>query len=128
MSLPGETKPHETKGAAMKTSRWFTAIFVLTFCAFALGTSFAQEKADLEMITKIRYEGFRNSKVMEIASGLMDGIGQRLTGSPNSNRSNQWTRDKLTEFGLANSHLEPWSPVGRRWPNQNLHPPPVTPH
>src|SRR5258708_33231638 len=128
MSLTRETKPHETKGAAMKTSRWFTAIFVLTFCAFALGTSSAQEKADLEMITKIRYEGFRNSKVMEIASGLMDGIGQRLTGSPNMMRANEWTRHKPTEFGLADSPLEPWSPLRLAWPNQNLHPPPVTPH
>ncbi len=111
----------------MKTSRWFTAIFVLAFCAFALGTSFAQEKADLEMITKIRYEGFRNSKVMEIASGLMDGIGQRLTGSPNMMRANEWTRDKLTEFGLANSHLEPWSPFGRGWANEYVNARMVTP-
>src|SRR5258708_15966301 len=96
----------------MKTSRWFTAIFVLAFCAFALGTSFAQEKADLEMITKIRYEGFRNSKVMEIASGLMDGIGQRLTGSPHMMRANEWTRDQLTQFPLPHSPLQPSPPLG----------------
>ena len=28
------------------------------------------------MVTKIRQEGFRNSKVMETASDLMDGIGR----------------------------------------------------
>src|ERR1051326_5360158 len=75
----------------------------------------AQEKVDLDMIGKIRYEGFRNSKIMEIASGLMDQIGQRLTGSPNVKRANEWTRDKLKEFGLANSHLEAWGPFGRGW-------------
>ena len=78
----------------------------------------AQEKVDLETITKIRYEGFRNSKIMELAGGLMDGIGERLTGSPNLKRANEWTRDQLTSFGLANAHLESWGPFGRGWANQ----------
>src|SRR3954452_7561432 len=77
-----------------------------------------QEKVGLEMVTRIRYEGFRNSKIMELASGLMDGIGPRLTGSPNMKRANEWTRDKLTEFGLVNAHLEPWQPFGRGWANE----------
>jgi carboxypeptidase Q len=75
-----------------------------------------QEKVDLETISRIRYEGFRNSKVMEYASGLMDSIGERLTGSPNMKRANEWTRDQLTAMGLSNSHLEPWGPFGRGWP------------
>src|SRR5580658_7413595 len=77
-----------------------------------------QEKVDLETISRIRYEGFRNSKVMEYASGLMDSIGERLTGSPNMKRANDWTRDQLTAMGLSNSHLEPWGPFGRGWANQ----------
>src|SRR5262249_35565162 len=78
----------------------------------------AQEKVDLDVTTRIRYEGFRNSKVMELASGLMDSIGERLTGSPNMKRANEWTRDKLTEFGLTNAHLEAWGPFGRGWANE----------
>jgi hypothetical protein len=70
------------------------------------------------MVTRIRYEGFHNSKVMELASGLMDGIGPRLTGSPNAKRANEWTRDQLTSFGLSNAHLEAWGPFGRGWANQ----------
>ena len=88
--------------------------------AVILVTSLAvwsQESIDLEMINRIRYEGFRNSKVMEIASGLMDCIGPRLTGSPNMKRANEWTRDQLTSFGLANAHLESWGPFGRGWAN-----------
>src|SRR6266567_1179563 len=76
-----------------------------------------QEKVDLETISRIRYEGFRDSKVMELATGLMDSIGQRLTGSPNMKRANEWTRDQLTSFGLVNAHLEPWGPFGRGWAN-----------
>jgi len=77
-----------------------------------------QEKVDLEAISRIRYEGFHDSNVMELASGLMDSIGERLTGSPNMKRANEWTRDQLTAMGLSNSHLEPWGPFGRGWANQ----------
>jgi len=78
----------------------------------------SQEKVDLETISRIRYEGFHNSKVMEFASGLMDSIGERLTGSPNMKRANEWTRDQFTAMGLTNSHLESWGPFGRGWANQ----------
>ena len=81
-------------------------------------SAWSQERVDLEMVTRIRYEGFRNSKVMELASGLMDGIGPRLTGSPNAKRANEWTRDQLTSFGLSNAHLEAWGPFGRGWSNE----------
>jgi hypothetical protein len=96
--------------------RVLSSVAVVTLAA-ALHAS-AQEKVDLDMISKIRYEGFRNSKIMEIASGLMDQIGPRLTGSPNVKRANEWTRDKLKEFGLVNSHLEAWEPFGRGWANE----------
>src|SRR5215475_12432471 len=98
--------------------RVLSSVAVLTLLA-ALHAS-AQEKVDLDMISKIRYEGFRNSKIMEIASGLMDQIGPRLTGSPNVKKANEWTRDKLKEFGLVNSHLEPWEPFGRGWANEYI--------
>src|SRR5271169_3742470 len=78
----------------------------------------SQEKVDLETITRIRYEGFRNSKVMDFATGLMDNIGERLTGSPNMKRANEWTRDQLAAMGLSNAHLEAWGPFGRGWANQ----------
>src|SRR6266446_3845262 len=103
-------------GARMKKSSPFLLIILLV--AFASIALWSQEKVDLEMVTRIRYEGFRNSKVMEIASGLMDGIGPRLTGSPNMKRANEWTRDQLTSFGLSNAHLEEWGPFGRGWSNE----------
>jgi carboxypeptidase Q len=78
----------------------------------------SQEKVDLEAISRIRYEGFHNSKVMDYATGLMDSIGERLTGSPNMKRANEWTRDQLTAAGMSNAHLESWGPFGRGWANQ----------
>jgi len=88
-----------------------TATLILLFTAAA----FAAETPDLQMQTRIRQEEFRNSKVMDIASGLTDFVGPRLTGSRNMKRANEWTRDKLTEFGLSNAHLESWGPFGRGW-------------
>jgi hypothetical protein len=80
----------------------------------------AQERIDYDMVTRIRQEGFRRSQVMETASAITDGIGARLTGSPNMKKANEWTRDKLAEWGLANSHLESWGPFGRGWTYESV--------
>jgi carboxypeptidase Q len=93
-------------------------VYVLVAISFFVTPVWSQERLDLETITRIRYEGFRNSKVMELASGLMDSIGGRLTGSPNMKKANEWTRDQLTAMGLTNAHLESWGPFGRGWANQ----------
>jgi hypothetical protein len=100
-------------------SRAIFLVVVVVVVSFVPG-AWSQEKVDLETISRIRYEGFRNSKVMEYASGLMDSIGERLTGSPNMKRANEWTRDQLTAAGLSNAHLEPWGPFGRGWANQYM--------
>ncbi len=75
----------------------------------------AQERVDLDMLAKIRLEGFNNSKVMDTASELTDRIGPRLTGSPQMKAANEWTKTKLSEWGLENAHLEAWGPFGRGW-------------
>lgn len=72
---------------------------------------------DLGVVTQIRDEGFRHSQVMQTATGLIDGIGERLTGSPNAKRANEWTRDQFTKWGLQNAHLEAWE-FGRGWQNE----------
>jgi hypothetical protein len=73
---------------------------------------------DLEFITRLREEGLSHSQVMDIMSHLTDDIGPRLTGSPNMKKANEWTRDQLTKWGLANAHLEPWGTFGRGWAYQ----------
>src|SRR2546422_11676921 len=66
-------------------------------------------------IAKIRDEGMNRSQVMQTWSYLSDVIGPRLTASPGMKRSNEWTRDQLTKWGLQNAHLEAWGPFGRGW-------------
>jgi len=79
----------------------------------------ATETLDLATYQRIRDEGFNHSHVMEFASALMDGIGPRLTGSPNLKKANEWTRDTLTKIGLENAHLEDWGEFGLGWQQLN---------
>jgi len=89
---------------------------VLAFALLSLAApSFAAEEAvDLEMVTRIRDEGFTNSKVMDTVGYLTDVIGPRVTGSPQMREANDWTRQRLESWGLANAHLEGF-PFGRGW-------------
>jgi len=79
----------------------------------------AREDLDYSMYDQIREEGLKHSHVMEYASGLMDGIGPRLTGSPNLKRANEWTREQFTAMGCANAHLEDWGEFGISWQQMN---------
>jgi len=87
----------------------------------------ATETLDLGMYQRIRDEGLNHSHVMEFATALMDGIGPRLTGSPNLAKANAWTRDTLTKIGLENSHLEDWGEFGLGWQQLNTWARMVTP-
>jgi hypothetical protein len=78
-----------------------------------------RENLDMGMYQLIRQEGIAHSHVMEYASALSDGIGARLTGSPNLKRANEWTRDQLTAMGCVNAHLEDWGEFGMGWQQLN---------
>ncbi len=72
-------------------------------------------KAATEIVNRIKDEEAKHSQVMATLSYMTDVIGPRLTGSPNMKRANEWTRDRLAAWGLANAHLEAWGPFGRGW-------------
>jgi carboxypeptidase Q len=77
------------------------------------------ESIDLNAYNAIREEGLEHSHVMDYAGGLMDGIGPRLTGSPNMAKANAWTRDQLNKMGCSNAHLEDWGEFGMGWQQLN---------
>src|SRR6202047_1890014 len=79
----------------------------------------ASEALDMAMYQRIRDEGLNHSHVMEFGSALTDGIGPRLTGSPNAKKANEWTRDTLTKVGLENARLEDWGEFGLGWQQLN---------
>jgi hypothetical protein len=74
---------------------------------------------DLNAYNAIREEGLQHSHIMDYAGGLIDGIGPRLTGSPNMAKANAWTRDQLTKMGCVNAHLEDWGEFGMGWQQLN---------
>jgi carboxypeptidase Q len=75
----------------------------------------ATESIDLNAYNAIREEELQHSHVLDYAGGLIDGIGPRLTGSPNMEKANAWTRDQLTKMGCLNAHLEDWGEFGMGW-------------
>src|SRR5258708_39020378 len=66
----------------------------------------ATENLDYTMYQRIRDEGLSHSHVMEFASGLMDGIGPRLTGAPHLKRANASPRAPLTPMGCNHDHSQ----------------------
>ena len=75
----------------------------------------AAETLDLETIARIRDEGFNHSHTMEYASGLFDGVGPRLTGSPDFAKAEQWSLDQLRRMGATSVHAESWGEFGMGW-------------
>src|SRR6201998_132169 len=50
-----------------------------------------------------------HNEIMSNLEYLSDMIGQRLTGSENLKKANDWTKQRFTDYGLANPHLESWT-------------------
>ena len=84
------------------------------FVFSALGLS-AQEKLDQETINRIKVEGLKNSKVMDIAFQLTDVNGPRLSGSPGFMKAANWAKSELEKWRLENATLEPWGEFGKGW-------------
>jgi carboxypeptidase Q len=75
----------------------------------------ARETLDLGTIERIRMEGVWHSHIMEYASGLFDGVGPRLTGSPEFERAAQWSIEQLRRMGASNPREESWGDFGMGW-------------
>ncbi len=79
---------------------------------------FAQqsEKVDTAMVSRIKKEGFDNSKVMEILSMLTDVHGPRLTNSPGYKRAADYAKQTLESWGVQNVQFDIWSEeFGKGW-------------
>ena len=73
----------------------------------------AEEPVDLDAVTRIRDQGFRHSQVMDLAWNLTEGVGPRLTGSPQELEAHRWAEARFEEWGLQ-SWLEAYD-FGRSW-------------
>ena len=89
-----------------------SVFLAVVLCVTAIG---AQERVDEAAIARMKIEGFQHSQVMDTLSWISDVYGPRLTGSTNYRKAAEWARDRLTRWGLANAHLEPWGTFGPAW-------------
>ena len=96
------------------TATLLTALLLpgLAIAQSAKPAVYTAPKSDIE---RIREEGSKRSQVMQTLSYMTDVIGPRLSGSPGMKRANEWTRDKMKEWGMQNARLETWGPFGRGW-------------
>ncbi len=84
--------------------------------AVGMADARAEEKVDLDMVSRIRQEAFARSQVAANLRELTETVGPRLTVSPAYARSTAWARGKLQGYGLANVHEEVFDPAfGRGW-------------
>lgn len=88
----------------MKMKRLYTSLFLLAFLPLLLTAQ--KENLDLTTVYKIKQEGSRGNTLEEMAYGLTDFVGPRLTGSTGANRGNEWAKKKMEELGLQNVRIE----------------------
>jgi len=84
------------------------------FSLFAVASVLADEPVDLDMVNKIRDEGFNRSEVMESLRVLTDEIGPRLTASPGMRSASKWSVEQLKAWGIDTVYLESFE-FGRGW-------------
>lgn len=88
-----------------------TAILLLLFSIPAP----AQERVDLGVVDRIKTEAFDHSRVMDHLYQITEAHGPRLTWSSGYEDAANWAVAELKRMGLANVHLEKWTPAGRNW-------------
>jgi len=62
-----------------------------------------------EVYAQIRAEETNNSRIMWIIHEVADVYGPRVTGTPNLKAADDWAVRTMASWGLANTHLEPWT-------------------
>jgi carboxypeptidase Q len=96
----------------MRKNNQLVLLLAMTIPVFLLAQ---EEKVDMAVMEKIRTEGLKNSKIMEIAFNLTDKSGHRLTNSPGYARAANYASATLTGWGLQNVAIDPWGEFGKGW-------------
>ena len=72
------------------------------------------DEATVAADDKIMAEIKDHNEIMGNLEYLSDMIGQRLTGSENLKKANDWTKERFTAYGAENAHLESWQ-IAHSW-------------
>lgn len=83
------------------------------FAALIFSLVGLSQTSGVELVTKVADYEKSNSQLLTTLEALTDWLGPRLTGSENLRKANQWTADRMKEWGLRNVRLEEWTlPTG----------------
>jgi len=100
----------------MRMTRPLAAALFLAAFALPARAQVVQERVDLSVVQRIRDEAMNRSQADSLLLYMSDVIGPRLTGSPQILQANNWTAQKLREWGFQNVVVEPWDSLfGRGW-------------
>jgi carboxypeptidase Q len=111
----------------MNCQRAFGLILVLILgAAGTLAALHAQQAAPAakdavaQADDKIFSEIHDHNEIMSNLEYLSDVIGQRLTGSENLKKANDWTRQRFADYGVTGAHLEAWT-IAHAWTRGTAH-------
>ena len=81
-----------------------------------------EEPVDLNMVYKIKQEGFKNSDIEDLSFWMTDFVGPRLTGSKGKKMADEWTSSRMKEYGFENVRIESARQFDRGgWENQKTY-------
>jgi len=89
--------------------------------ALAASSLSAQERIDLDALSKIRDEGMNRSKVMDPSRWLTAVYGPRLTNSPTAKQAGDWTINAMRSWGITNPRYDAYNNFGRGWLLERFH-------
>jgi hypothetical protein len=92
------------------------AAATLVALSASLSPPVAAQQAD--EVNRLIDEGMNHSQVMQTAQELTDGIGGRMTNSPQMRQAEAWAAKRFGEWGLSNVHKEGFD-FGRGWSIQS---------
>lgn len=105
----------------MNTRSRFLSILLTACLIIPFSAQSRRDGLSPQTLMRIKQEGFDSSKVMETLFQLTDVSGPRVTGSTGLQRSQQWARQQLKDWGLRNAKLERWGTFGKGWENQKCY-------
>jgi hypothetical protein len=76
---------------------------------------YPREKIDHKVMVKIREEGLKRSRVMELMFHMTEVYGPRLAGTEAYLRAARWAKKTFEEFGVKKVEIEPWGEIGLGW-------------
>ena len=92
----------------------FLLIIFISFTARAFAQQ--QELVDTAVVSRLKDEGFKRSKLMANLSMLTDVYGPRLTNSPNYKKAADYAKATLESYGVQNVQIDYWGEeFGRGW-------------